>query len=122
MKKFNKIIIFILVIYLISGCSNKREELNPDSINYCENIKNKELQEQCFIDYAKKIATIKEDEALIACRAIDDSILKDICLFEVFKKVPQSKKIELCEEIKDPSLRFKCLRITDRPHLARLID
>ena len=121
MKKFNKIIIFVIVIFLISSCYNKREELNPDSIQYCKNIKDRGIQQNCFIEYAQKIVDTKKDEVLIACNHINDSSLRDICLFKAFK-VSSYHHPKFCEEIKDLPLRFKCVRMIQRPHLAKLIN
>ena len=123
MKISENIIIYILLLILITSCSGKTPKLNPDSISDCNNIKDEDSRYECFIDYATKVAIFKEDEALDACKYINTSQLKDICLTKLIKKLPHSEnRVMICKEMDDSSLRFKCLRSITRPHLTNLID
>ena len=120
MKLIIKIFIIIIISVLL-GCSEK-QEMKPDSISYCKKISGKYIQQKCLIDYANTMSTKNESEALIACNLIDESLLKDICLFNFVKKNPSYKKAVFCKVMRDSSLQSKCLRIIERPHLAKLID
>ena len=112
--------IFILLLVSISGCLEK-QELNPNSVSYCKEFNNKDIQQKCLIAYAKKMNSINEDEAINACKSTDDSLSKDICLFEVFREsMPFNSNF--CVEIDNSQLQFKCLRIIERPHLEEIID
>ena len=120
MKITKNTFIFIIILVFISGCSEK-QELNPDSISYCKKFNNGDVQQKCLIAYAKKVNSINEDEAINACKSTDDSLSKDICLFEVFRESTPFNP-NFCIEIDNLQLQFKCLRIMERPHLEELID
>ena len=120
MKITKNTFIFIILLVSISGCSEK-QELNPDSVSYCKEFNNKDVQQKCLISYAKKVNPANEEESISACKSIEDPLSKDICLFEVFREsTPFNPNI--CIEIDNPQLQFKCLRIIERPHLEKLID
>jgi len=120
MKITKNTFIFIIILVFIIGCSEK-QELNPDSVSYCKEFNNKDVQQKCLISYAKKVNLANEEESISACKSIEDLLSKDICLFEVFKEsIPPNPNF--CMEIDNPQLQFKCLRIVERPHLEGLID
>lgn len=116
LKQASVFAIFVILL-LSAGCKEKL----PANLSDCENIKNEQKRDNCFVNLIEISAMNDTSKSIEACRMITDTELMDLCLFKVsqdsWRTMPADTLRDLCSNISSEPLRNSCNDIQGRPHL-----